>query len=78
MNCKCIEELDAKLLEHNLLMACCALKFPNLKTVINLRTEWRDKSKAPRGQKNNPPSMRASHCPFCGVKLEADKEEESV
>jgi hypothetical protein len=75
MNCNCINTIDDKLRERNLRLSGYAFMVPSFTTVITVQTEWVDKAKAPRGQRNNPTKMFASHCPFCGVKIELPKEE---
>ena len=74
MNCKCISEIDAQLKEHNLSLHCVALAMPNLTTRITLKTGWIDKSKVSRSKIKFPPAMWASHCPFCGIKIEKEEE----
>lgn len=73
MNCKCIEEINEKLEEHNLRLSGYAFVMPDFKPIITINTEWIDRDKAAKGQKNNPTKMFASHCPFCGIKIEQSK-----
>lgn len=72
MNCKCKSEIDDKLKEVNLHLVGYAFTIPGFKLVPTVKTEWIDRNKAPKGKKNNPTCMFASHCPFCGVKIEHD------
>lgn len=64
--CNCINEVDDKLKEHNLRLTGYSLRVPDFTAVVSMRTEWIEKDKAPRGKRNSPPVMFASHCPFCG------------
>jgi hypothetical protein len=70
MNCNCIKEIDEKLKEQNLTLTGFAFVMPDFRSVPTVETGWIDKSKAPRGKKNSPPKMFASHCPFCGTPVE--------
>jgi hypothetical protein len=79
MKCKCWKEVDDKLREKNLRLTGATFVMPNFALVPTITTAWVDKEKAPKGQKRNPPAMLASHCPFCGVKIETkltDEEEQ--
>lgn len=70
MKCNCIKELDEKLKSQNLQITGCAYAMPDFRLIPTIKTDWIDKNKAPKGKKNSPPYMFASHCPFCGIKLE--------
>ena len=74
MKCNCLKEIDAKLKEKNLTITGVAWIMPTFQKVFTIETNWIDRDKAPKGHKRTPPKMHASHCPFCGVKLESDKE----
>ena len=67
MSHDCFEKFDAKLAEHNgrLAIGLQVTKTMGLKARLLIATEKIDKSK--RGPV---PSVMASYCPFCGVKLE--------
>lgn len=73
MNCNCIKEIDEKLREKNLELTGFAYLMPDFRVVPTVNTAWIDKSKAPRGKKNSPTKMFASHCPFCGKSVEKKK-----
>ena len=73
MNCNCLNDVDDKLREKNLRLAGIAWVMPSFTVVVTIATEWVDDSKAPKGQKRRPPKLHASHCPFCGVKIEVLK-----
>lgn len=73
--CGCRERINEKLREQNLRLSGMALVPPSYQYVPFVQTDWNDREKAPRGQKNNPPYMLASHCPWCGVKIEVEKED---
>ena len=79
MNCKCWDQVDAMLKDQNLKLSDepLVLMLPNLQTGIVFKTRWIDPAKAPKGKKKSPPTMRAEHCPFCGVKIQAEKPAES-
>ena len=66
MNCDCFDKIDDQLREINLRLSGYAFIMPKFEMVPTVTTEWVDKSKAPKGQKNSPTQMHASHCPFCG------------
>lgn len=74
MNCDCINKIDEKLREQNLRLCGYAFVMPNFKPVITIQTEWIDEAKAPKGKKRSPTKMFASHCPFCGTKIENDNQ----
>lgn len=69
MNCDCVDKIDEKLAEKNLRLACTALSGEDYSLRVYLKADWIDRNKAPRGDKNRPPNMYASHCPWCGVKI---------
>ena len=69
MNCDCIKEINEKLHEKNLHLTGFAYVMPEFESIPTIETAWIDKDKAPRGKKNSPPKMFASHCPFCGKKM---------
>ena len=73
--CNCLNEIDNKLREQNLKIVGYAFRMPEFEAIAVIKTEWKDESKAPKGQKRRPPSMFASHCPFCGVKYPPAKSE---
>lgn len=68
MNCNCQRELGEKLKAKNIRLSCYTLIVDDLtlKSRFFAQTEWIDKAKAPKGQKNNYPPMLTSFCPFCG------------
>lgn len=66
MNCDCIEKMDERLKEKNLRLVGFAIPAPDYKVIPTVNTEWIDPSKAPKGEKNRPTKILASHCPFCG------------
>jgi hypothetical protein len=70
MNCKCKDEINAKLATMNLRLVGYTYLMPDFRLVPQISTEWVSKDKAPKGEKNKPTAMLASHCPFCGVKIE--------
>jgi len=76
MNCNCWTELNEELKEKNLRLCGASILLPSFFLVPKLEMEWIDDSKAPRGQKKRPPGMLASHCPFCGIKIEVPKTED--
>lgn len=78
MNCKCLTEIDEKLKEKNLTLSGVAWVMPAFTSVVTIQTEWINPSLAPKGQKRNPPKMHASHCPFCGVKIQIPKDEDDT
>lgn len=71
MNCKCREESDEKLKAMNLRLVGYTFKMPSFELCPEVRTEWIDPKAAPKGQSKKPPSVLASHCPFCGKSVEA-------
>lgn len=71
MNCDCIEKIDERLRDKNLRLTGYAFTAPDFKVVPTVNTEWIDPDKAPKGMKNKPTKMFASHCPFCGKPVEA-------
>ena len=66
MNCDCIAKIDEKLKEKNLRLIGFAFVASDFNMVPTVNTEWIDPTKAPKGMKNRPTKMFASHCPFCG------------
>lgn len=72
-SCNCINKLDDKFREQNLKLVGYAFMMPDFRSVVTIRTEWVDKSKAPKGKRKSPPAMIASYCPFCGVKYPEPK-----
>jgi len=78
MKCKCWTEINEKLKEKNLIMTGATFTMPGFKLVPIIQTEWIDKLAAPKGKRLRPPSMFASHCPFCGVELETDKSQKEI
>jgi hypothetical protein len=70
MSCDCREKIDERLREQNLRLIGYAVTTPNFKVVPTVNTEWVDPEKAPKGMKNRPTKMFASHCPFCGKAIE--------
>lgn len=66
MNCECINEMEERLKEKNLTITSITLAMPSFKTIPIITLAWRDKDKAPKGKRNNPPPLLASHCPLCG------------
>jgi hypothetical protein len=77
MNCDCHTKVNEKLREMNLKLVGYAFIMPGFVLTPQIATEWIDKEKAPRGQKRNPTAMLASHCPFCGQKIEQKEEKET-
>lgn len=71
MKCDCINKIDNKLRDKNLRLVGYAHVMPDFSIIPKLETEWIDPDRAPKGQKRNPPSMFASHCPFCGEPVES-------
>jgi hypothetical protein len=69
MNCNCITELDEKLKDKNLTITGVTLLLPDFKTVPVIACGWLRRQDAPKGKRNNPPPLIASHCPFCGEKV---------
>lgn len=63
----CFERFDQKLVEHNgrLAMGLQVTEGLGLKARLLIATEKIDKAK-----RKPVPSVMASYCPFCGVKLE--------
>jgi hypothetical protein len=76
MNCKCWEETNTKLREMNLRLVGATFLVPSFTLVPIIATGWIDDTKAPKGQKRRPTAMLATHCPFCGTKIEVPKEVE--
>ena len=72
MNCECIEKIDERLREKNLRLTGYAFTVPDFKVVPVVNTEWIDPAKAPKGMKNKPTKMFATHCPFCGKPVGSD------
>lgn len=73
MKCNCVAKIDERLKAKNLVLSGYALLMPDKGcpyTVPVIATDWIDPSKAPRNKKCSPTKMFASHCPFCGVKVE--------
>jgi hypothetical protein len=72
--CNCIAKTDTLLAEHNLVLTCSEFRMIFVERgpcpfVPAFSTKWVDKERAPKGKKNSPPPMIASHCPFCGKRL---------
>lgn len=74
--CTCIADIDLKLEEMNLILNGYAFQCTGLLPVAFISMEWRDKNLAPKGKKNSPPKMWASHCPFCGLAYDDINSEE--
>jgi hypothetical protein len=70
MNCSCWKNTQQELVARNLRLTGAAMLLPSFTLVPVIATEWRDPDKAPKGQKRRPPAVLASHCPFCGQKIE--------
>lgn len=66
--CNCIEVVDKKLAAQNLRLTGFAYAMPTGNPVITIAVQWVDLAAVPKGRKKWPPKVRASHCPFCGVK----------
>lgn len=66
MNCNCINEVDDKLREKNLKLVGYAFIMPEFSARVQIATDWVSRNDAPKGQKQRPPAMLASFCPFCG------------
>ena len=78
MNCKCIEEVNENLKNRNLELSGLAFVFaPKLDIIPFIATKWLDDKAAPKGAKRRPPPMFASHCPFCGVPINANASREA-
>lgn len=76
MNCDCYTKINEKLKERNLKLIGYAFIMPGFVMTPQIKTEWIDRDKAPRGKKTSPTAMIASHCPFCGQKIEQQQPEE--
>jgi len=75
MNCTCLEDIDKRLAEKNLKLNGYAFVMPDFRIRFYISTGWVDRTKAPKGKKNNPPYMFVSFCPFCGQPIEKDQPE---
>lgn len=73
MNCQCLSKIDAKLKAQNLELTGCIYVMPEFKRTPVIACGWIDRDKAPKGKRNSPPPMIASHCPFCGRKIKAKR-----
>lgn len=79
MNCQCMTHIDEKLKEKNLHLTGYAFVFATdgpMDLVPTVQTSWLDREKAPKGKKNAPTQMFASHCPFCGEPVDDKKHAE--
>lgn len=70
MKCDCLNEINAKLEAKNLRLCGYTFSFPDMTPIPFISTEWIRRDDAPKGKKNSPNYMLASHCPFCGVEIE--------
>ena len=77
MKCKCWAETQEKLKTMNLKLVGATFLMPSFTLVPTIATEWIDETKAPKGQKRRPTAMLASHCPFCGTKIENPKDDDT-
>jgi hypothetical protein len=71
MNCDCIQRVDEKLAEQNLALDVTFLVMKEFKAMLSVSTHWKDPSKKPRGKK--PASILVTFCPFCGTKVESER-----
>ena len=71
MNCKCLEDTNAKLREMNLKLVGYTYLMPSFRVVPTVQTDWIDADAAPKGKKRKPTQMLATHCPFCGTPVAA-------
>ena len=69
---------DEKLADKNLKLSGHSFLMPAFTLVPTVQTSWIDALKAPKGKKKSPPSLMASHCPFCGEKVPMPKKEDAA
>lgn len=66
MDCRCIEEINAKLEDQNYALDVSFINvMSTFDAVFSIGTHWKDSTKKVRGKK--PPTIIAKFCPFCGV-----------
>ena len=78
MKCSCIEEMNAKLKEHNVRLKTSLFLSGRYagQARIAVSTIWIETPKSGRGRtRKEPMQIILSHCPFCQIKLDDDDDE---